>query len=560
MRKASKPQAGNEQLADIPDGKWQLAVERQRLLNELTELPNEYGERGEIINAAASELGVHPTTVYRALGKHRDNPSAQAQVPRNAGRKLGYRLIDPKVEAVIEQEVKGYYLKQLKPKKSVLFRTIRALCDEQGLTKPTMGTINRRLANISKREMVKKREGAKRARERFNPIKGSLTADFPFEIVPIDHTPTDVFAIEPETQEVIGRPVITLSTDVRTRIYGGLNLTFDPPSTVSVAACLTHTVMDKGPWLASYDLPDRWPACGKMKLIHMDNAAEFWGKSFLRTCDDHGIKYYHRPPGTPHYGGHVERRIGHLSQEIHTLHGTTFSNIQERGAYDSEGRACLTIEEIRYLIATIILQHNSTFHEGIQTSPLAKWEVDTKDYKPKMPPNMVDFYRDFLPSEERVVDRDGISLFGIHYWHEALTSFLHNQRKVIPHYDPANLSKIFVRSLSGLYIEVPYRDLKRPATSLWEYRAARRALRAEGRRSVDEAMVFDMILRRRRVLEVARKRSRRARLELARGPRANGAMPLISTPKTGNTEVVRAPTDDDAPLQLPYFDTEEWNE
>ncbi|MBG5721964.1 hypothetical protein I5E67_32785, partial [Pseudomonas aeruginosa] len=43
--------------------------------------------------------------------------------------------------------------------------------------------------------------------------------------------------------------------------------------------------------------------------------------------------------GQPHYGGIVERIIGTAMQMIHDeLPGTTFSNPDQRGDYDSENR------------------------------------------------------------------------------------------------------------------------------------------------------------------------------------------------------------------------------
>ncbi|CAO3439467.1 hypothetical protein [Azospirillum argentinense] len=53
---------------------------------------------------------------------------------------------------------------------------------------------------ISKREQTKRRHGPKKAREDFNPIRGSLEAERALEIVQIDHTPTDVMGVEPDCE------------------------------------------------------------------------------------------------------------------------------------------------------------------------------------------------------------------------------------------------------------------------------------------------------------------------------------------------------------------------
>lgn len=88
-------------------------------------------------------------------------------------------------------------------------------------------------------------------------------------------------------------------------------------------------------------------------------------------------------------------------------------------------------------------------------------------------------------------------------------------------------------------------------------RAAVRALRREGRAGVDEEMVFEMVLLRRRRLEEIRSRSRKARLERAR----TGAMPRAAAlpPRVPPAPGPGIP-DEDVPLELPYYETEAWDD
>lgn len=558
MSEHRKPQ---RDLTRVPDNLWQMAREREQAIRPLVLKRLAYGARGEQLAAAADALGVSLQHFYRLMRAYEADPRAQSLLPKAPGRKTGTRRLDPRVEAIIEEEIQTQYLGLLKPKKSKLVKGIHARCKTEGVPKPARETVELRLAAVSKREQARRRSGAKKARDEFAPIWGALEAERPLQIVQIDHTPCDLMAIEPETLEVIGRPFITLAVDVRTRMYCGFFLTFDPPSVASVAACVAHAVMDKSDWLAARNLPPRWPVAGLCEVIHVDNGKEFHSKAFTRACENYGIAVLHRPPATPHMGGHVERRIGHLSQEIHLLDGTTFSNVQERGAYDAEGNACLTLAEIEWMVATIILEHHATFHEGIGTAPLAKWESETAGRALRMPADLRAFHRDFLPFEERSVQRDGVHLFGVRYWHDALIPFLHDKTRVTVHYDPADLSKIFVRGLAGDFLEVAYRNLRRPAISKWELKAVTRALRRQGRAGVDEDMIFAMVLARRKALEEARGRSRRARLELARDGRRD-ARPIMAPdkPKAIDGTVSAEKDEDDVPLNLPFYDTEDWDD
>lgn len=541
------------------DEAWALARTREPVIRKLAEADISYGARTELIAGAAAELGIAQSYLYRLIKAYRADPRTRSLLPKAPGPATGRRFLDPGVEAVIKDEIEGNYLTQLQPKKAKLVRDIHARCHSEGLPRPARKTVLIRLAEISKREQLMRRRGPKAAADRFDPVLGACIAERPLQIVQIDHTPADVIAVEEETGEPIGRPHVSLSIDVCTRMYGGFYLTFDPPSATSVACCMLHTVMDKSDWLKARGLPAAWPVLGLPGTVHVDNAREFHSQAFTRACEDYGIEVQYRPVRRPRFGGHVERRIGHLSQELHLLDGTTFSNIKERGAYDSMGKACLTIAEIEWMVASIILEHHASFHEGIRTSPQARWKELTSGMAFRMPPNLRDFHRDFLPWQERRMQRDGIHLFGIRYWHDALIGALNNEVKLVVHYNPADLSKLFVRGASGGYLEVPYRNLRRPAISIWEHRAAVRALRRQGRAGVDEEMIFDMVLLRRRKLEEIRGSSRKARLELAR----SGAMPrpaMLPAPDHVPPASGAADGDEDRPLELPYYETEVWDD
>ena len=40
-----------------------------------------------------------------------------------------------------------------------------------------------------------------------------------------------------------------------------------------------------------------------------------------------------RPPGSPHFGGHIERLIGTMMGAVHLLPGTTQSSVAAKGSY-----------------------------------------------------------------------------------------------------------------------------------------------------------------------------------------------------------------------------------
>src|SRR5271163_985586 len=149
----------------------------------------------------------------------------------------------------------------------------------------------------------------------------------------------------------IGRPWLTLAIDVASRAVLGFSVSLERPSVVSVALTLVQAVLPKDLWLADRQLEVPWPMWGLPELLQLDNAAEFHSRALVRGAQEYGIRIDYRPPGTPHFGGHIERLIGTTMGAVHLLPGTTFSNVVEKGAYSSEKTSALTLVELERWLA-----------------------------------------------------------------------------------------------------------------------------------------------------------------------------------------------------------------
>ena len=78
-------------------------------------------------------------------------------------------------------------------------------------------------------------------------------------------------------------------------------------------------------------------------------------------------------------------------------------------------------------------------------------------------------------------------------------------------YHPEDLSRVYVSADGRHYVEARYADVRRPSISLWEQRAAMRAVRAAGQPRLSEALVFQAIGKQRQIVEGARRQTRRTR-------------------------------------------------
>lgn len=292
-----------------------FGAEAQRRASVLRPLVQAYLSRAGSLESgigdAVWELGVSRTTVWRWIRRlAAEGGRTSALVPRKRGRRNGSVMVPGDVEGIIEEHLTRYYLRRERPSLARVVTEIRSACLERGLQPPTRRTVQRRLDAMDAREVMKAREGAKAARQRFAPVTGRNRSERPLDVVEIDHTPADIILVDSFERKPIGRPWVTLAIDIATRMVTGYHVSFDAPSRLSVALCLTRAVAPKAEFLADLECNAPWPAQGKPVSIHVDNGRDFRSQAFQSACAEWGINLVYRPPGSPHFGGHVERLIG----------------------------------------------------------------------------------------------------------------------------------------------------------------------------------------------------------------------------------------------------------
>ena len=239
---------------------------------------------------------------------------------------------------------------------------------------PSYKAVWRRVNDLDPALVVRERAGARAARERFQCVSDGLRPKQPFELYQIDHTLADIIIVDEGERKSIGRPWLTIVVDVAIRMIAGFHLSLDSPSSSSVALAISHAVLPKTADVEELGSDASWPVEGLPHPIHLDNAKEFHGQALERGCREHGIALKFRPPGKPHFGGHIGRLIGTLMGDVHLLPGTTFSSIKDRGQYPSEDRASLTMRDLkRWLTLQIVQIYHQREHRAISGSPLAAW-------------------------------------------------------------------------------------------------------------------------------------------------------------------------------------------
>ncbi len=514
-------------LTIIPEHEWELARERLSIIKPLlSRTPRGSATAAQI----AKKAGYGIATLYRWVNSYKNSGLLSDLLLDKPGWKTGKFRLGKEVEAIIDTEIQNHLTDQKLSIASTIER-IRTLCENAGLPKPHWETVSRRINAIPERERFAKRYSERAAQQIFDPNEGTIpNAEWPLALTQIDHTLLPVMVVHEVTRRSIGRPWVTFDIDVYSRMIPGMYLSLDAPSAMSTGLCLSHAILPKEKWLAEdIGLPDiDWPSWGVMGILHMDNAKEFRGNAIKDACLEYGIDPQFRPVKTPRYGGHIERYMGNASENLKKVEGATFSNPKERGDYDSEGNAILTMHELEQWLVVLIAKYHHSPHEGIGgEAPIDRYRKGLLGGNGKLPRGLparrLDAEKvriDFMPFEERTVQNYGVVIDDIYYFADVLRPWVNSMDQENPKLrrifkfrrDPRDISRLyFFDPNAKRYYVIPYRNASYPPISIWELRDARAAAKASGIKKPDEATTFRFVNQLREIQEQAGLKTKVAR-------------------------------------------------
>ena len=405
----------------------------------------------DLASVIAETFQVSQRQAHRYITKFRENSSPLALLPEKPGPKIGLRRVEREREAIISEAIESEYLRREKPSFEHLYECISTACRSAGLKPPCRNTVRKRINSITAELRTRRREGAKRAKEKHGAAPGYAPADYPLHRVEIDHTLCDVILVaDTPAREVLGRPWLTLAIDVFTRMVVGLHVSYERPTSASVAMCLANAILPKDAWLANNGVVGEWPCQGVMKEIWVDNAMEFRAVALRRGCEQFMTKLEYRPVGSPEMGASIERLIGTMMGRVHLIPGTTQSNTIKKRDYDAQASACMTLREFTtWLTEQIVTKYHLGYHKGINKMPLTAWNEHFGDKGPVFKGTQLEVLGAFLPAVERKLRRVGVEFKGGHYWSDRFTPWIGDDRDVVVHYHPLDASIVYVRLPSG---------------------------------------------------------------------------------------------------------------
>lgn len=356
---------------------------------------------------------------------------------------------DPALLAILRKAVNSVYLNRQKNTQSAVMAEIQILIAEYNashdiqLEVPSREKLRRFINTLDSYEVSLRRHGKHYTNRKFRAAGISFVAREPLEMVMADGQVMDVVLVrenEDDTVDDIGRPFLTAFIDIRTRVILGFYISLAPFCGATLLRALKNAVVDDA------DKPKGIPG----KLI-IDNGADYQDSGFLKACSKLNILVEACKPRDPNAKALIERFFKTINTDlIHKLSGTTFSNPQERGDYNSQDMARLTIDDLRQHVETWIEDvYHIRVHRSLERAPLDVWNEEAPGCYPN---TLSDKDAEILLRDERecTLVKGRIEVHGLQWKCPSLTTWemtrrrLNKERKVIVRIDELNLSEVYI--------------------------------------------------------------------------------------------------------------------
>lgn len=141
-----------------------------------------------------------------------------------------------------------------------------------------------------------------------------------------------------------------------------------------------------------------------------------------------------------------------------------FSNINQRGDYNSAQEACITLEQLKEIIYQwLIDDYCQSPHKALTANPFIAWQEGLKQIEPSLPESKQALELILSYQYKRKLSHQGVQFLQLFYNSEALKTIrirYGNKAKVTIRVDLENLGRIWVYDqYSGEYLIIPCTEL-----------------------------------------------------------------------------------------------------
>lgn len=410
-------------------------------------------------------------TLYRWWRRWLSSGKKLKSLEDKIGGRKGYRQYKNTVKDIFYEVVGDVYLTRERQSKQEVYLTMRSQINHYNHTMrtslqcPSRATIYRMLQDLDDYTVTAERYGQKEADRKYRISGKGVSTLYPLERTEIDHTPLDIIVLDDKTGLPAGRPFLTCILDSHTRMPLALSIGFEPPSELSVIRALQQAVWPKDHIVEGIsDIQGQWPSYGIPSLLVCDNGLEFHSEHLRRVCGELNIELMFCPKHKPYYKGRVERFLGTLNRQVsQRIKGTTFSNIMERGEYNSAEEAVITLSELQEIVYLWAIDiYMQAEHRTLGVSPYKKWTDDIQRIVPNLPTSKGEFDLICAKEYKRSLSHEGLRFKRLTYNSEQLRTMriiYGNNAEVSFRVNPENIEKLWVYdSNEDSFFEVPCTD------------------------------------------------------------------------------------------------------
>jgi len=362
---------------------------------------------------------------------------------RNAGN--GVRKLPESTRSLMTEFLENDYETLKQKTQYTTWCALRLACERQGIVAPSFKTFSLAIRQRPGFEQTLKRKGP-RAAYQLEPFYWELEqttprhGDRPFEIVHIDHTQMDVWAVCAQTGQPLGRPWLTLMTDAFSRRVLSIYMTFDAPSYRSCMMVLRECVRRHS----------RLP-----QTIVVDGGKEFQSVYFESLLARYECTKKCRPPAKARFGSTCERIFGTTNKQfIHNLQGNTQISRQVRQVtkgVDPQNQAIWPLKELHQCLTEYVYEvYDTVDHASLGQSPRAASEegfLRTGMRLHRIVPYDNEFLIFTLPTTRRGTAQvslgRGVKIHYLYYWCEAFRDPAVENTKVPVRFDPFDVGTAY---------------------------------------------------------------------------------------------------------------------
>ncbi|WP_223531854.1 hypothetical protein [Pseudomonas sp. BF-R-30] len=456
---ADQPGHGSNASAFLdPDDPKVIEAKRKKryIVTALSEQGNCLPEQATkaIIARIAVETGdPHPpayTTLCRWAQRFRENHNDEFSLYKQPSTLPRGRQLSPEVQAKLDATIEEQYLSS---KKRVTVHSIFSFLDgwviktnrervaglQPLLSCPCRSTVVRAIAKRAGYRTDYRHLGAAAANKKHGFSGHQARPSVPLELCEIDSHTLDIVVVDREGR-VLGKIAsLTAIFDLCTEMVIGWELSLTPPCGEKTLRAIRMAVVA---------VPGEEYQRGTMEVLVSDGGPEFYNSLFVTIVDRLGIKWTLPPPKSPNTRPRIERFFRTFEFWLHEQYGTTFSNPEACGDYDSVRHACYTVESLAdYFREWLEDVYHNTKHRALRMPPRVAWERAMRNQLPprKFKPEAVDGL--FRGIEYSALSGNRAQFFKLYWTGPNLGRIRAKLRKgedAICYYDPTDLGVIWV--------------------------------------------------------------------------------------------------------------------